>query len=123
MKSQWSSGWAVGLAGVDIPGRRRIVAGLVLAVACSLGLLGCADRPTAGELQQSILRAAENDPTVALTEEQARCIADRLLDTSLSDTTLEGLTNNFDEPQVLAAERDRVEPAVADAAASCVLPE
>lgn len=66
------------------------------------------------------MEAANNDPTITLTADQARCIADRLLDTNLSDTTLDGLAANFDEPQVLSTEVNRVEPAVADAAASCV---
>lgn len=90
--------------------------------ACGLVAVGCADRPTAQELQDSIVIAAENDPTITLTPDQARCIADRLLDTDLSDTTLDGLASNFDEPEVLSAEVNKVEPAVADAAAACVDP-
>lgn len=96
-----------------------IVAALAV---CGLAFVGCANRPTAQQLQESILIAAENDPTIALSQDQARCIADRLLDTDLSDTTLDGLAANFDEPQVLSAEVNKVEPAVADAAATCVDP-
>ncbi|MEM7325567.1 MAG: hypothetical protein AAF531_20950 [Actinomycetota bacterium] len=103
--------------------RRTGRAARITAVGLLLGglvLASCANRPTAQELQRSILVAAENDPTITLSEDQARCIADRLLDTDLSDTTLDGLAANFDEPQVLEAEVNRVEPAVADAAATCI---
>lgn len=101
-------------------GRRRSIVGLILA---GTALAGCANRRSAEDLQRSILVASGNDPTISLSDAQARCIADRLLDTALSDTTLDGLAENFDEPQVLAAEVNRVEPAVADAAASCVDPK
>lgn len=102
-------------------GRSPLSIAAALAV-CGLAFVGCANRPTPQQLQESILIAAENDPTITVSQDQARCIADRLLDTDLSDTTLDGLAENFDEPQVLSAEVNRVEPAVADAAATCVDP-
>ncbi len=80
----------------------------------------CANRPTSEELTDSIISAAQNDPTVSLTEEEAGCIAQRLLETGLSDTTMAGLADNFNEPEVLSAEVEKVTPAVADAAAACV---
>ncbi|MEM9565572.1 MAG: hypothetical protein AAGA93_23315 [Actinomycetota bacterium] len=83
-------------------------------------LVGCADRPSPDALADAIATAAAADPTVDLTPEQASCIANRLLDSGLSDTTLDGLTENFDNPEVLSAEVDRVEPTVAEAAAACV---
>lgn len=83
-------------------------------------LAGCANRPTSAELTESILSAADADPTVNLTTEQAGCIAQRLLDTSLSDTTMAGLAENFNEPEVLSAEVEKVTPLVAEAAAACV---
>ena len=90
-----------------------LVGGLVL-------LAGCADRPTSAELTDSIVRAAQNDPTVSVTNDEAGCIAEQLLDTDLSDTTMAGLAQNFDQPEVLSAEVDEVEPAVAEAAAECL---
>lgn len=95
----------------------RIAAVLVGGV---LLLAGCADRPTSAELTESILSAAETDPTVELTTEEAGCIAQRLLDSSLSDTTMAGLAENFNEPEVLTAEVEKVTPLVSEAAAACV---
>lgn len=94
-----------------------------LAVAAVVGLLvlaGCAERPSADVLTDAILAAASEDPTVAVTDQEARCIADRLLGSGLSDTTLEGLSENFDSPEVLSAEVDQVEPIVAEAATACI---
>lgn len=88
-----------------------------------LGLLlivGCADRPASADLADAIVAAADNDPTVAVTADEAQCIAERLLASGLSDTTLEGLAEDFDSPVVLSAEIDRVEPLVAEAATSCI---
>lgn len=97
-------------------GRTRAIGGIV----ALLVLAGCANRPTTDDLTNSIILAAEADPTVTLTAEQARCMADWLINSDLSDTTLDGLAANFDEPEVLSAEVNRIEPAVADAAASCI---
>lgn len=83
-------------------------------------MIGCADRPTVNDLAESILVAAEQDATVDVTPDEADCIARRLLDSGLSDTTMEGLAENFDSPEVLSAEVDQVEPAVAEAAAACL---
>jgi PBP1b-binding outer membrane lipoprotein LpoB len=93
---------------------------LVPAVVGALLLTGCADRPAAETLADAIVRAADQDPTVDLDAEQARCIAEHLLASGLSDTTLEGLAENFDSPEVLSAEVDQVEPAIADAALDCI---
>lgn len=87
----------------------------------TVGLLaGCANRPTVDELTNSILTAANADPTVEVSTNEAKCIAEQLLDGDLSDTTLSGLADDFDQPEVLAAEADRVEPRVADAAEACL---
>jgi len=94
---------------------RRSVA---VAIGCLL-LVGCANRPSADELTQSIIQAANNDETVALTDDQARCIADEIIDSDLSDTTVAGLAENFDQPRVLASDADEVEQTVADAAIIC----
>jgi hypothetical protein len=91
----------------------------VLLTGCLL-LIGCASRPSVGELSGSIRVAAAEDPTVDVTADEASCIAKRLLDSGLSDTTLEGLADDFDSPEVLSAEVEQVEPAVAEAAAACI---
>lgn len=91
----------------------------VVLVGVALFLSGCASRPSADALTQSILDAAEIDAAVTLTEAQARCIADELLDSELSDTTVAGLAENFDQPEVLASDADTVEATVADAAIVC----
>ena len=99
--------------------RIRIAVVLIGAV---LVLAGCADRPTAAELTESILNAADDDPTIELSEDQAGCIAQHLLEAGLSDTTMSGLAEDFNEPEVLSAEVGRVTPAVSEAAAACVNP-
>ncbi len=89
-----------------------------------LGLLllsACADRPPVDDLASAIVAAAGQDPTVEVTNEQARCIAERLLDSGLSDTTLAGLAENFDSPEVLSDEKDDVESLVAEAATACIV--
>ncbi len=97
-------------------GRRRLA---VILAAAVLLLVGCASRPSADALTESILEAAAVDAAVSLTESQARCIAEELLDSDLSDTTVAGLAENFDEPEVLASDADTVESTVADAAIVC----
>lgn len=91
----------------------------VLVAGAVLFLSACASRPNADALTQSILDAAELDAAVTLTEAQARCIADELLDSDLSDTTVAGLAENFDQPEVLASDADTVEATVAEAAIVC----
>ena len=83
-------------------------------------IAACADRPPADALADAIVQAANEDPTVDVTADQAGCIASRLLDSGLSDTTLAGLAEDFRNPEVLSAERERVEPAVAEAALECI---
>ncbi len=96
--------------------RRRMT---VLLAGGALFLAGCASRPSADALTESILEAADTDTAVSLTESQARCIADELLDSDLADTTVAGLAENFDQPEVLASDADTVEATVADAAIVC----
>jgi hypothetical protein len=89
-------------------------------VGCCLLLVGCGSRPSEADLTASILDAANaNGSKVTLSMEQATCIARELLASGLSDTTLSGLADNFDQPQVLESEASKVEPAVADAALKC----
>ncbi|MFV0258755.1 MAG: hypothetical protein ACK5PP_09945 [Acidimicrobiales bacterium] len=105
------------------PAARSGRAVVSLVVAAGLGatvfLSGCASRPSEGDLADAILSATADDPAVDVSEDTARCIARQLLDSDLSDTTLEGLAENFDAPQVLETELDRVEPVVTQAAAAC----
>ena len=97
-------------------GRRRLTVGLAGMV---LFLAGCASRPSADALTESIVGAAEADAAVSLTDTQARCIANELLDSDLSDATVAGLAEDFDQPEVLASDVDTVESTVADAAIVC----
>lgn len=96
------------------------IAMVVVLFSCGLLAAGCADRPSTADLTQSIISAAQADEALTVSEDEARCIAARLLDTDLSDTTLSGLANNFTEPDVLSAESGRVMPAVTDAARACI---
>ncbi len=91
----------------------------VMVLCAGLFLVGCASRPSADALTDSILQAAESDAAISLTEDEARCIADELLDSDLADTTVAGLAENFDEPEVLASDADTVESTVSDAAIFC----
>ena len=93
----------------------------VLAAAV-VALSGCASRPSEEELTEAILVATNADPNVDVTELQAACIASEQLGSSLSDTTLSGLAENFDSPEVLEAEINAVEPAVTAAALACSQP-
>lgn len=95
--------------------RAMAAAGVVL-------LAACASDPTEENLAQAILVATEANPGLAVTEEQARCIARELLASKLSDTTLSGLADDFDSPEVLETEVDDVEPLVAAAALACRQP-
>lgn len=88
-------------------------------VAASLLIAGCASRPSQEELATAIRTAIDADPTVDLTDEQAACIAGVLLESDLSDTTLSGLAEDFDNPEVLQTEIDDVEPLVTQAAQTC----
>lgn len=97
-------------------GQRRLTLGLA---ATALFLAGCASRPSADALTESILEAADGDAAVTLNETQARCIADELLDSGLADSTVAGLAEDFDQPEVLASDADTVESTVADAAIVC----
>ncbi len=96
--------------------RLRLIS--LLACGC-LALSACATRPSEEDLAEAILAATNAEPTISLSTEQASCIARELLATDLSDTTLSGLAEDFDEPEVLQTEIDDVEPAVAGAALVC----
>ncbi len=95
--------------------KMSVLVGSALAVAL---LAGCADRPSSDALTDSILRASASQ-AIDLTNDQAECIADALLESELNDVTVTGLAENFDQPQVAAADADDVEAIVANAAVSC----
>jgi hypothetical protein len=98
------------------PGRIvSMVCGLILAV---FALAACASRPSADELTDSVLRAGTAEG-IELSNDEASCIADQLLNAGLADATLAGLAEDFNNPEVSAADVDRVEAAVADAAVEC----
>lgn len=90
-----------------------------LALCCSFVVVACASVPSEQELARAILVATNADPEVDLTADQASCIAAELLASDLSDTTLSGLAEDFDNPEVLETELDDVEPLVAAAAVIC----
>jgi len=96
--------------------RIRIVAALA---AGALLISACASRPSNEDLTNAILVATDADPTIDITPEQASCIAGLLLESNLSDTTLSGMAENFDNPEVLQTELDQVEPQVTAAALAC----
>ena len=88
-------------------------------LAGALLLAACATTPSEEELTEAILIATNAEPSVNLSSEQAACIARELLASNLSDTTLSGLAEDFDNPEVLETEVDDVEPLVTAAAAAC----
>ena len=94
----------------------RVIGVLVAAV---IGLSACASRPSEEDLTNAILVATNADPDVDVSDVYAACIASELLGSSLSDTTLSGLAENFDSPEVLETEINAVEPAVTAAALAC----
>lgn len=99
--------------------RPLVIVAALAAASCGL-LAGCASRPSEGDLTNSILTATNAaDSTVTLSSEQAACIARALLASNLSDTTLSGLAEDFDKPEVLETEADQVRPVVAAAAEQC----
>jgi len=92
---------------------------LVASVGAVLLLSACATRPEESELTASIQRAAAAEERVTLTPEQATCISQWILASDLSDTTLAGLAKDFDNPEVLETEVNKVEPLVTEAATQC----
>lgn len=96
--------------------RFRIVATVA---AGALLVTSCASRPSTDELTNAILSATDADPSIEITAEQAACIASLLLESDLSDTTLSGMAEDFDNPEVLQTELDDVEPQVTAAALAC----
>jgi len=82
-------------------------------------LAACATVPTEAELAKSIIDAAAQDPNLVLTPEQATCISQQILASGLSDTTLDGLADNFAQPDVLGTEVGRIADTVTAAATAC----
>ncbi len=96
---------------------RRVIGGLV---SCCLLLASCGSTPSQEDLTDAILiAAAEADPVIELSEQEASCIAAQLLESDLSDTTLEGLAEDFESPTVLESELNDVGPLVTKAALNC----
>ncbi len=96
----------------------RIRIAAIMAAAALLAS-SCASRPSSDELTNAILTATEADPDLDITTAQAACIAGVLLESNLSDTTLSGMAEDFDNPEVLQTELDDVEPQVTAAALAC----
>lgn len=98
--------------------RHRLVVTPLLAI--GLLVTSCASRPSADELADAILISATTNSSAQVTPEQALCIANELLATNLSDTTLQGLAEDFANPTVLGTEENDVGPAVSAAALVCL---
>jgi type IV pilus biogenesis protein CpaD/CtpE len=93
---------------------------IIVALAAGMLLISaCASRPSEQDLTNAILTATEADPTIEVSDELAACIARVLLQSALSDTTLSGMAENFDNPEVLQTELNDVEPQVTSAALEC----
>jgi hypothetical protein len=88
-------------------------------VAAVLSVAGCASRPSEEDLAASILEATAAKTDIDLSEATAACIARELLASGLSDTTLAGLAEDFDAPEVLETEIDDVDVKVTEAASVC----
>ncbi|MGF1596735.1 MAG: hypothetical protein ACFCVK_07350 [Acidimicrobiales bacterium] len=89
-----------------------------LAIACLLAA-GCSSPPSQDELTEAILAATEAAPDIELSPAQASCMAERLIDSDLSETTLAGLAADFANPEVLRSETEDVERLVSAAALAC----
>jgi hypothetical protein len=89
-----------------------VIAGAALTTAC-------ASRPSHQELTDAIILAVGDEPDITLTSDEAGCIATELLASNLSDTTLAGLAEDFDNPEVLETEVNDLEPLITAAANTC----
>jgi len=91
-----------------------------LALGSCLMLNACSSGPNEEELARSIFNAATENPDVALSNRQAECIAHELLALGLSDTTLKGLVEDFNRPNVLDSEAEELSDQVKAAATACI---
>lgn len=95
--------------------------GVIFWLITSLLLLGaCSSPPSEEQLAEAILTAIQAEPDIEVTPVQATCMAQNLLESGLSKTTLSGLASDFDNPEVLKSESEQVKDFVASAALTCV---
>lgn len=99
------------------PMGRLVGSAVGLAIGVTL-LSACAGRPAVDDLAQSVMEAGVGEG-IELTESEASCIAGILDNSDLENATLAGLVENFDNPEIAAADVDRIEGVVADAAVEC----
>ncbi len=94
----------------------------LVAVVAGVALIGsaCASRPSTDALAESILDAGVESLTADYDAALATCVADYLLASELSDTTLSGLAQGFDAAEVLSSEVDLVPELVSEATQSCL---
>ncbi len=85
----------------------------------SVFLAGCAGRPTVDALTSSIQSSANTVEGGEITPEIARCIAEGLLATDLSDTTLDGLAEDFNNAEVLTPEIELTNELIIELRSSC----
>ncbi|MEL7210921.1 MAG: hypothetical protein AAGK32_22255 [Actinomycetota bacterium] len=99
--------------------RPSLIRVLALLAGPALLLTACASRPSADRLAEAILVSTATSATSQVTADEALCIANALLATDLSDTTLSGLADDFANPTVLETEANDVGPAITAAAQAC----
>lgn len=83
-------------------------------------LLGCASRPSENALTNSIIRANDSNPASDVSEEHARCVAKKILDSNLSDTTLSAMAENFNKAAVLKSETTEAKEVIKTASDQCL---
>jgi|GEM_PF-5469672 len=91
-----------------------------LPITVLLLLTGCSSRPTQDQLSLSIIAASEDNPTSDINTDHADCVAQALLESDLSDTTLDGLAQNFSTAIILGTEQDKLPKILNTASQDCL---
>ena len=84
-------------------------------------LSSCSNNPSKEALSGSIIEASRNNVNSEVSPEAADCIADGLISSELSDTTLEGLAEDFTRPEILGAESERLQELLSSLTNQCEL--
>lgn len=92
---------------------------VIVFLALVIFVTGCASRPTIEALTSSIQSSANTIEGGAMTPEIARCIAEGLLATDLSDTTLQGLSEDFNNAEVLTPEIELTNEIIIELRTTC----
>jgi len=91
----------------------------VVCLGFCIALSSCSSKPSQNVLSSSILEASRNNANSDISEEVAECIAEVLISSGLSDTTLEGLAKDFTRPKILGAESERLTEVLKESSDSC----